>query len=154
MTQLRDDIDRLETETYGKCVESREPSSINAGIFLAIQERQRKSSPHVDFPGENFKFELKYQLARKRGGFMRCRLNAPLMVLAYGDNHQAATTVPAGETIEVLGLDRDDRFSVVCVRNEKFIAFESDVRERGVILFRKEEQTRETSLVRRAAAGE
>ncbi len=85
---------------------------------------------------------------------MRCRLNAPLMVLAYGDNHQAATTVPAGETIDVLGPDRDDRFSVVCVRNEKFIAFESDVRERGIILFRKEEQTLETSLMRRVAAGE
>ncbi|HTS78247.1 MAG TPA: hypothetical protein VMG40_18695 [Bryobacteraceae bacterium] len=82
---------------------------------------------------------------------MRYRLNAPLMVLAYRDNHEAATTVPVGETIDVLGPDHDDRFSVVRVHNEKFSAFESDVRERGMMLFRKEDQTRDTPFTTRGA---
>ena len=69
---------------------------------------------------------------------MRCRLNAPLMVLAYRDNHQAATTIPAGKTIDVLDLDQDDRFSIVSVDGERFLAFETDLLERGTMLIRNE----------------
>ena len=65
---------------------------------------------------------------------MRCRLSVSLMMLAYRDNHQAATTIPAGRTIDVLGPDRDDRFSVIRVDGEEFLAFGSDLLERGTVL--------------------
>jgi len=68
---------------------------------------------------------------------MRCRLNAPLMVLAFRDNHQAATTIPAGQTIEVLGLAQDDRFSVIRSDGEEFLAFETDLTERGALMLQK-----------------
>ena len=52
---------------------------------------------------------------------MLCRLNAPLVVLAYSDNHNAAVTIPAGEIIEVVGLvENDDRFAVVQFAGEQF----------------------------------
>lgn len=82
---------------------------------------------------------------------MRCRLNAPLMVLAYRDNHQAATSIPPGNTIDVLGPDRDDRFLIISVNGEKFLAFENDLLERGTMLIRKEDRNRETSVMRRAS---
>jgi hypothetical protein len=84
---------------------------------------------------------------------MRCRLNAPLMVLAYRDNHQAATTVPAGQTVDVLGPDHDDRFSIISVDGEEFLAFEGDLLERGTLLMRKEAQLQGLHKVRRAAGG-
>lgn len=74
---------------------------------------------------------------------MRCCLNAPLMVLAYGDNHQAATTIPAGRTIEVVGKAEDDRFYIVRLDEEEFLVFESDLPERGTSLMRDESRTAE-----------
>jgi len=82
---------------------------------------------------------------------MRCRLNAPLMVLAYRDNHQAATTIPAGRTIDILGPDQDDRFSIIGVNGQKFLAFEDDVRERGTALIRQEEETVELLKLKHAS---
>ena len=71
---------------------------------------------------------------------MRCRLNAPLMVLAYWDNHQAAVTVPAGEIIDVLGpAENDDRFAVVRFRGERFHALETDVEQQAMQLTPEEE---------------
>jgi hypothetical protein len=49
------------------------------------------------------------------------------MVLAYHDNHEAAVNIPAGETIRVLGPDRDDRFSVIRYHQQDFLVFESDL---------------------------
>jgi hypothetical protein len=49
------------------------------------------------------------------------------MVLAYQDNHEAAVNIPAGETIRVLGPDRDDRFSVIRYHQQDFLVFESDL---------------------------
>jgi len=79
---------------------------------------------------------------------MRCRLNAPLMVLAYRDNHRAATTIPAGKTIEVLGPDEDERFFLVSVEGEQFLAFESDLLQRGTMLMRKEDRELSKKMTR------
>ena len=54
-------------------------------------------------------------------------LELPLTVLAYGNNHDCAITVPAGKNIEILGPDQDDRFLIVEVNGEKFLAFETDL---------------------------
>jgi len=83
---------------------------------------------------------------------MRRRLNAPLMVLAYRDNHQAATTVPAGRTIDILGQAEDDRFSVIRVDGEEFLVFESDLQDRESPFVRKKPTVQELTKVRRASA--
>ncbi len=82
---------------------------------------------------------------------MLCRLKAPLMALAYRDNHQAATTIPEGKTIDVIGEAEDDRFCVVNSEGEKFLVFESDLMERGTLLMRKDSSNREVLKLRRAA---
>lgn len=82
---------------------------------------------------------------------MLCRLNAPLMVLAYRDNHQAATTIPAGRTVDVLGPAEDDRFSVVNSEGEEFLVFEGDLLERGTLLGRKASVKEEALKLKRAA---
>jgi len=59
---------------------------------------------------------------------MQYRLNLPTMVLASGDNHQAAVTIPAGTTIEVIGpVASDDRFLVIRAGDEEFHVFASDL---------------------------
>jgi len=72
------------------------------------------------------------------------------MVLAYRDNHQAATTIPAGKTIDVIGPAEDDRFCVVNSDGEEFLVFESDLMDRGTLLMRKESSNREVIQLRRA----
>ena len=44
---------------------------------------------------------------------MTYRLDRPMMVLAFKDNHQAATTIPAGQVVELIGPAKDDRFFVI-----------------------------------------
>ena len=74
---------------------------------------------------------------------MRCRLNAPLMVLAYRNHHHRAVTVPAGEIIDVEGpAENDDRFAVVHFAGEEFHAFESDVRQWAMLLTPEDEAGR------------
>lgn len=58
---------------------------------------------------------------------MRYRSKRPVMVLARGDNHDAAVTIPPGSTFRVLGPDLDDRFVVVRFRREEFLVFASDL---------------------------
>lgn len=69
---------------------------------------------------------------------MLYRSNMPLMVLAHGDNHDAAVTIPQGETFRVLGPDRDDRFCIVQYREQNFVIFESDLRNLCDAVSRKE----------------
>jgi len=52
------------------------------------------------------------------------------MVLAFKDNHQAATTIPEGTILDV-GADFDDRFVVVTLNGEQFHMFASDLTERS-----------------------
>ncbi len=62
---------------------------------------------------------------------VKCHLNAPLMLLAFKNNHDAAVPAAAGKVIELLGPDQADyRFVVVSVDGEEFHAFADDVRER------------------------
>jgi hypothetical protein len=63
---------------------------------------------------------------------MHYSLSAPLVVLAYGDNHHAAVTIPAGKTIEVMGLAEDDRFLVINFEGERLLVFERDLEEQGM----------------------
>jgi hypothetical protein len=69
---------------------------------------------------------------------MLYRSNLPMMVLARGDNHQAAVTIPEGETFRVVGPDQDDRFCVVHYLEEDFLVFESDLRNLCEAVSRKE----------------
>ena len=64
----------------------------------------------------------------------RYRATLPIMVLAFRDNHQAATTIAAGEILEVVGPARDDRFMIINVRGNEFLIFESDLRDRGAVV--------------------
>lgn len=60
---------------------------------------------------------------------LRCRLKAPLVLLAFGDNQNAALPVPLGKVIEVRRLPEDDRFFLVVVDGQEFHAFATDVQE-------------------------
>ena len=62
---------------------------------------------------------------------VRYCIDLPLMVLAFRDNHQAAVTIQAGEIFEVVGPAQDDRFVVVHVRGEQFLAFDCDLKDHG-----------------------
>lgn len=63
---------------------------------------------------------------------MQYVLNLPLSVLACGDNHQAAVTVPAGTVIEVVGpMEHDDRFVLIKVNAGQFHIFASDLSDRA-----------------------
>jgi hypothetical protein len=62
------------------------------------------------------------------------RLNLPMMVLAFRDNHQAAVTIQVGETVEVVGPAEDDRFVVVDIKGEQFLVFASDLKDRGELI--------------------
>lgn len=69
---------------------------------------------------------------------MLYRSNVPMMVLAHGDNHHAAVTIPEGETFRVVGPDQDDRFCVVQYQEQDFLIFESDLRSLCEAVSRKE----------------
>lgn len=62
---------------------------------------------------------------------MRHRLFLPTMVLAFKDNHHAATTIPEGTVLDVAGAGFDDRFVVVTFNGEQFHMFASDLTERS-----------------------
>jgi hypothetical protein len=62
---------------------------------------------------------------------MTYRIEQPLVVLAFKDNHQAAVTIPAGQTIEVIGPAEDDRFVVVSVNGEQFDVFGANLADRA-----------------------
>jgi hypothetical protein len=59
------------------------------------------------------------------------RIERPMMVLAFRDNHQAAVTIPAGKIIQLIGPAEDDRFVVVSVDGEQFLVFASDLANRA-----------------------
>jgi len=62
---------------------------------------------------------------------MRHELFLPTMVLAFKDNHQAATTVPEGTILDVALAGLDDRFVVVTFKGEQFHMFASDLTKRS-----------------------
>ena len=55
-----------------------------------------------------------------------------MMVLGYRHNHHAATSLPPGKKIEVLGPATDDRFLCIRVDGEVFEVFEGDFVERCI----------------------
>ena len=66
---------------------------------------------------------------------MQYRLTLPIMVLAFGDNHQAAVTIPAGMLIEVVGpVEDDDRFLLINADQGQFHIFASDLADRATPL--------------------
>jgi hypothetical protein len=58
------------------------------------------------------------------------RLIRPTMVLAMNDNHQSAVPIEAGKIVDVVGSAEDDRFVIVSVEGEQFLAFASDLADR------------------------
>jgi hypothetical protein len=56
------------------------------------------------------------------------RLARPTMVLAMDNKHEAAVLIPAGKVVDVVPSHEDDRFVVLSVDGEQFLAFASDVR--------------------------
>jgi hypothetical protein len=77
------------------------------------------------------------RLAPEHG--IRYRAALPIMVLAFRDNHEAAVTIQAGTIFDVVGVDRDDRFMIVRVGGEEFLVFESDLKDRGRAVSKREE---------------
>jgi hypothetical protein len=65
----------------------------------------------------------------------------PIMVLAFRDNHHAAVTISAGEVFEVIGPAPDDRFTVVKVAGEELLVFESDLKQRGKLIYKEQAQS-------------
>lgn len=61
------------------------------------------------------------------------RLTRPTMVLAMNGNHQAAVPIEAGKIVDVVGSAKDDRFVIVSVEGEQFLAFASDLADRTQI---------------------
>jgi hypothetical protein len=55
------------------------------------------------------------------------RLARPTMVLAVNNNHQAAVTIPEGKVVDVEASSDDDRFVLLKVDGDQFLAFASDV---------------------------
>jgi len=51
------------------------------------------------------------------------------MVLALHDNHEAAIPIPAGKVVDIEQAIEDDRFVVVSVDGERFLAFASDLQK-------------------------
>ena len=62
---------------------------------------------------------------------MLYRASQPITVLAFGDNHHAAVTVPPGDLLEVIGPAQDDRFVIVSIKGEQLLLLESDLSTRG-----------------------
>jgi hypothetical protein len=52
---------------------------------------------------------------------MLYRARHPIMVRAFRDNHQAAVTIPPGDTLELIGPAQDDRFVIVSIKGEEFL---------------------------------
>ena len=72
----------------------------------------------------------------------RFRLNLPIMVLAFRDNHHAAVTIQAGEIFEVVGPAQDDRFVVIDVKGKQFLAFDCDLKARGELISDRKARTK------------
>ena len=58
---------------------------------------------------------------------MTYRLESPTPALALQGNHQAATTIPAGQTVEVIGYADDARFYLVTINGAQFHMFSVDL---------------------------
>ena len=73
---------------------------------------------------------------------MRFRVNLPLMVLAFKDNHYAAVTIPAGEILEVAGPAPDNRSVVIDVTGEQFLAFDCDLKDHTELVSNRNARTK------------
>jgi hypothetical protein len=62
---------------------------------------------------------------------MLFRASHAITVLAFGDNHQLAVSLPPGAILEVIRRAQDDRFVIVSIKDEEFLVLESDLRRRG-----------------------
>ena len=58
------------------------------------------------------------------------RLTRPTMVLAMNDNHHSAVPIEAGRVVDIVGAAEDDRFVILSVDGEQFLAFASDLTDR------------------------
>lgn len=59
------------------------------------------------------------------------RLELPVMALALKNNHRGATTIPAGETVKIVGRVKDEGFLVIDINGERFHVFDRDLTDRG-----------------------
>ena len=73
----------------------------------------------------------------------RYKLHTRTIGLVSRGNHQAATLIPAGTTVEVIGPAEDPRFLVVEISGEQLWVFETDLKDRSIA----------RQWFRRAAAG-
>jgi hypothetical protein len=62
---------------------------------------------------------------------MTYRLDLPTPALAFRGKHQAATTILAGQIVEVIGPVDDARFYVVTINGAQFHMFVVDLADRG-----------------------
>ncbi len=64
-----------------------------------------------------------------RPGIAQYRIKGALMLLAFGDNHDAALPALPGRVIQVRDLPEDERFVVVTIDGQEFHAFASDLQD-------------------------
>jgi hypothetical protein len=95
--------------------------------FACLEELKRHESKPLAQSPHNGNFNQWSLNCARRGGYMLHRLSQATMVLASGDNHQAAIPIPAGKIVDVVGSTEDDRFVVISVNGERFLAFASDL---------------------------
>ena len=63
------------------------------------------------------------------------RLARPTTVLAMSNNHQAAVPIPAGKVVDIVASSGDDRFVILSVDGEQFLAFASDVIDEAMLAY-------------------
>jgi hypothetical protein len=104
------------------------PSSARKGPDRSLHRRKNTATvPHIDAGPHRDKAHYLASL--------------PIMALTFRDNHHAAVTIPAGEIFEVIGPAPDDRFTIVKVQGEELLVFESDLKQRGKLVYEKRAQS-------------
>lgn len=63
----------------------------------------------------------------------RYRIIRPMMALTFAEDRQIAKRLPAGEILELVGTDEDQRFVIVATKAERAQVLKADLAERAKV---------------------